>query len=267
MKKLLIFILVSALCLSLVTPVSAAEEIITDERTGVKYTLSYRTIIQCHASGKDYGNSSIQAFPGYQVEYFYASPDSPEVLAGISKMESKITDKFDTLTSKLNIADDRWLLDGYEYTYTGDYDYYWRFFDLPRDYKGTTVITRGDVPFTVTSDGQGKLSYKVVTDYIGKKYAEFYIPSVVSHTKTVTKTESYTLIHPGLDTGPFNTLDEVLDYCNEHINYISENTAVKIATDIVYTTVFSVTLTPSCTLQVTYGNTASVSNSKNNSNN
>ncbi len=256
MKKLLTFLMTAFVCFGLFTPVSVgATEERTDERTGITYSIYYRTSISCSANGHDEGNTQIQAFPEYQVYNFDTSLDSSEVVAGIAKMEAKITDTFDTLVSNRGILDQRSLMDGYEYTVPDSSDHYWRFFDLPRDFKGTTVITRGDVPFTVTADGQGKLSFKVVTDCVGEKYAEFYIPTEVSHTKTVTKTEKYYLHHPGFEKGPYNTLDEALDYCSKYASAINPSKPIQIEVDGSYYSQFFVTITSYCKLQVTYGNT------------
>ena len=254
MKKLLTFLVIATLCFALNTPVLAVE-VKTDERTGITYSIGYRTTIYCFADGRDEGNIHIQAFPGYQVYDFDTPLDSPEVVAGIAKMEAKITDTFDTLVSHSKWVAEPNLMDGFECTVTNSADDYWRFFDLPRNFKGTTVITRDGVPFTVTADGQGKLSFKVVTDYVGEKYAEFFIPTEVSHTKTVTKSEKYYLNHPGLEYGPYKTLDEVLEYCAEHTDVIDPNNPVKISVSSEHSSRFFVTTTHSWKLKVTYGNT------------
>jgi len=254
MKKLLTFLVIATLCFALNTPVLASE-VKTDEQTGITYSIGYQTTIYCYTNGYDEGNIHIQAFPGYQVYNFDTPLDSPEVVAGIATMEAKITDKFDALVSHSNWVAEPNLMNGFECTVTNSADDYWRFFDLPRNFKGTTVITRDGVPFTVTADGQGKLSFKVVTDYVGEKYAEFFIPTQVSHTKTVTKSEKYYLHHPGLEYGPYKTLDEVLEYCAEHTDVIDPNNPVKISVSSEHSSRFFVTTTHSWKLKVTYGNT------------
>lgn len=271
MKKLFAAILTFAVICSLLMPAYAYGEQfeqyeITDERTGITYFISYNVRVSGAWSG-EHNENRIGGRCDTEMT-FYLPLHSPEVLNTIDELDADLLASIDRFEPDVAVAD-RWLLDGYEYKTDDTQEFYWRFFELPRDFKGTTVIVKGDVPFTVTGDGEGHLSFKVVTDYVGQKRAEFFIRGKATAEKKITIKEQYSMWYTRAgsqdphqpdgyrDSERFETLEEALDYCVNNSEKIDMNYPINISASCSYFLAYNVDVSLSHQLNVVYGNTKS----------
>ncbi len=265
-------------------PVAAAETEETDERTGIQYTITYHT--QIGADGyyafrsEDLYYQDAASLYEKDEDYFYdegsmkrraedtwdgwLSPTDEQVKDAWQDYRDRVEenavychpDRIDTATC--------YLQDGNTCTVNNGVTAYWRFFDLPLDFKGTRQITKEGVPFSVTGDGKGTLSFKAETDMDGTAMAEFTIPPTYDYIETeVTETSWYEVSYQPKkekgDKGTYtrsttecSTLEKALDFCEENADRTEE---IAIRAMLAYERTHYVTASYALVLRIVYGNT------------
>ena len=266
-KTVLLFCVVClfAFCLPLsaANPTMVEPTTVTDPRTGLTY-VSYETthLSLCKWEKQKDGTLSARC---YYTQTLYVPPKHAYVQDLIEQRFAEhlkfAAQHVPTVTDTIPCS----FLNGYVRTATEADVYYWQLFDLPTDYKGTTVITKKGVPFTVTGDGNGNLSIQVKTDMYGYKTVYFEVP--LTDEEEIGKAEkiesSYDAVHrlkndpaQGWCTKTFDSLEEAVDHCTEHAD---PRQRISISGAYQYTVYFDPYEREAVRLQVDYGNPGRVS--------
>lgn len=234
------------------------------KKADINYSITYSTNVIGSAEVQCDRELNPRNLESYQGQFNVDITDMA-VTSAVEKYKQKALAQIDA-SNPNSIVDDRWLRDGYEYAIPTEAKYYFRFFELPQNYKGTKVIVKEGVPFTVTGDGNGNLSMKIATDVVGTKTISYTIPEERTCTLeegmvwqkfhvTYRKINSVTTTFPNGSMGSYeaNTLEEALEHCRQ---YADLEKSISIFVTQEYRINYYATMSDKVELNVTYGNSS-----------
>lgn len=182
MKKIFSIILAMLMLISVfLMPSLAANEVLTDGKTGLKYEIDYYTTVsQGDCEFTTFGgvrNEKIRGLFNFKTTHFVA-PDDPDVRTDVEKLKKEITAWAEKVEPISKVQCDWTLYNGNKanFTYNDDRALV-LFFGLSANYKGTKNVQKGEVPFVVTGDGAGNFSVGVSDSVVGRKTANFFAPA------------------------------------------------------------------------------------------
>jgi len=233
MKRCFAFLLMLSLCFCVLSPytvLAESETILTDERTGVKYTLTHKeTEIQAaihiayESNDLTYNISEMREtdFNDKSIYYKDVLPverTSPKIQEAFEEYEKRL-DEVCTAISGREILSEWWLLNGNERKFKPEDSSFFRFFGVPYDFKGKKEVNKDGVLFAITGDGKGSLSVKVITNLKGYKFKTYKVPPTYKYEKyTIADQVTYKACYKDKDSkkNRYNTsssLEEIFDNC------------------------------------------------------
>lgn len=232
-----------------------------DEKTGIEYSISYRTTVDAPAYAMRTDESSPRNFNKLYRTYFadvnyYEINNDLEEYINIIKQQIK---DWHILGYVMVIS----ALDGKEFSLD---PLSYKFFEVPEKFNGTKEVTKEGILFVVRGDGTGNLYAKVKTDVREIRKVTIKVPTyrdvevnkkeIMNYSATAqfinvnSVSEDNSMGTNGNYTG--TSLREVLDYCKANADL---QKPIDISVSQTYEVIVNALCTGEITMYIEYGNT------------
>lgn len=268
------------LLLVCVLPLQVAAKRVTDDRTGIRYTYVRRTEVGSNTvhvmEMNDYDYQDAAALHAQDGDFFagrglrledrwkgWMKADSKQLSDIWAEHRESVERDAAYYGADETDKDTCYMQDGNECTVVKGKSAYWRFFGLPLNFSGTKRMEKEGVPFVVTGDGKGTLSFRTDTSEKGVKEFTVTVPPTYDYMETeVTRSKWYEISYvpkPREENVIYDrsyadkdTLEEALDFCAE---YADLNEKIVISGILSYERDYYVIRSSALELRFIYGNT------------